>query len=194
MLTNIAVLMRALRKVDEIGHLRAGWNYGAGSSFDSGTVQAARGIVIELATGGALEFEVFPEDEGGIMIAGYRSDDRFEILTLPDGSIEASYEDEAAERLVGASEVGKVLRKRGWQSVRSSGSFTQRITASSSNDTRHLLFGTPKEGFPLLTPVVSMMPGGRYAPISPHFIPQEFEAHHQFSGGFKSLNLLELTS
>jgi hypothetical protein len=185
-------ILDALKRIEGLSAIPEGWNFGKGKRPLPVTAAQARTILLMLANSGAVDFEIFPEDEGGILIAGYGTTDRFEILTRADGVFELAYQDEDVLLMAEIGQLRAELEKRGWQSQRSLGSYTRHISAESSSDMYLLPFVIQKAAFPLSTLPASMRRGFHYALTSAPTIQAESVAHRHDFGGLRPRNLLQL--
>jgi hypothetical protein len=194
--TALTHLQSPLRQLNELSTLQAGWNYGQGSSTSLVARMHATAILLSTALAGASSFEFFPEEDGGILVIAYRANESFEILATSDGRFEVAFEDgtglSPAKKLDSLNEVQEELEHHGWQSQKSSGSFTHAITATGRVDTHRLRFDPLSAGFPSSTQDVSRAWGIQFVPMRSVIIPAASGDHPRYFGESRRRNLLQV--
>lgn len=183
-----------MQKLEALRHLPQGWNFGRGCPVTDLAHMNALAITLMASGVGATKFEYFPEDDGGILVISYRADDSAEILATGGGGFEIAFEDNnglSPTKECGTfAELRTVLEQHGWQSQRSSGSFTRVITSSERTDTRRWRFDPAKAQSLSLIPGALPQKGIRVVPMQRFTIPAKSEDRRQYSGESKLRNLL----
>lgn len=178
--------------------LKDGWNFGRGKapSFIA-RVHSAAGAA-SARSHGATELEFFPEDDGGIFFIAYQGNESFEILARSDGTWEVAFEDDSglkpAKSFDTLTGIESELELRGWQSQKSSDSYTRLITVSKSSDTHLLLFDHKVVASQSLTWPVSQQGGAPFANTSNISIPARSGVRQQSFGESKQRNLVTVGS
>ncbi|MBC6441368.1 MAG: hypothetical protein GDA49_13390 [Rhodospirillales bacterium] len=127
--------------------LPEGWHYGVGRGAVALAVDNALAVNSLIRTMGATDVEVFPETEGGILVAGYNGEECVEVLCRADGRLEFVYD--IADEVVSENpdilfdDLVKFLRGTAWRSKRSSGYFIRCITAGASTGSQVSHSGIP---------------------------------------------------
>lgn len=194
-MTDISALAAPLRDLAALTRLGDGWNYGLGSAPSIIAHMNATAITLAASIAGATKFEFFPEDGGGILAIAYRGSESAEILAKSGGGFELAFESDTglspAENLATIKEVQAELEQRGWQSQRSSDSFTRVITASEKTVIRPWHFDPAGAVFLSSTPAALPPKGTLVAPMQNVIILDESAAPPRYSGASKPQNLLE---
>ena len=189
---------RAFGALSELLNLSDGWNFGAGAAPSREAYMNATALIIVTSKAGGQSFEFFPEDEGGILLIAYKSSESFEILATADGQFEVAFEGATGlgspTRCGTLDQVENELELKGWQSLKSSGSFTRAITATRRAATRRLLSDRLVAASQLSTPPALPQQGIRVAPMRSNTMISAYAAPPRYSGESRRLNLLQLVS
>src|SRR4051812_19697000 len=87
-----------LRRILSLLNLNNGWHYGSGRKPTKVTVDNAITIVRIMQLAGAEDFEAFPEEDGGILVAGYNGNDTMEVLCRAEGTYDFTFEIDDEEK------------------------------------------------------------------------------------------------
>jgi len=90
-------------RILSLADLPDGWHYGVGRGATRSAVMNALAVSAKLRRHGATDIEVFPEIEGGILMAGYCGDECIEVLCCVNGNFDVVYEvsDEVVSEYLG---------------------------------------------------------------------------------------------
>jgi hypothetical protein len=192
-MTDWNILRAAVRRIANLSALTDGWNYGRGRAPSQAAQINATSLALLAAKAAAEMYEVFPEDEGGILLIAYRPGESFEMLARVDGKFEIAFEDDSglspAKDLASIQDVAKELEQRGWQLRKSYDSFIRLISVSERSGTRPLHSDPNLPGFQLSTPIAFKPMDVTAAPTLNFSIPDGFGAHPQSSGGSRQRSL-----
>ncbi len=117
------------RRLQEIASLPDGWHFGQGSAPSAERVDMAASVGDLMRRAGAETREVYPSEDGGILVAGYCNDDTMEVFCGADNafrfSLEKNGEDIVYLEGLSISMMKEKIRRHCWKIESSSGSFTQ---------------------------------------------------------------------
>lgn len=174
--------------------LPEGWNYGKGHPASELAYLNSLAISLMTAMMGATKFEYFPEDDGGILTIAYRDDGSVEILAKSDGGFEIVFDDNnglsPAKECTTFDELRAELEQNGWQSPKSSDSFTRVITAPEKSVTRRWRFDPATAGFQSSIPNASTKRGIPVVPMRRFTTLGGSGVHRQYFGESQRQNLL----
>lgn len=128
-------------------HLPVGWHYGDGRSATALAIELALWANLLLAEHNASEVEVFPDLDGGILVAGYHEDEALEFLCGPNGQIDLTHEDGEdvvyEKKNILRHEVLQYLRGASWPLTKLSDFFILNTTVGETGDSRVWLSRIP---------------------------------------------------
>ena len=134
-------------KIFSFEKLPDGWHYGSGIGSTTEAVVTALEVGILLIDYKARNVEVFPDINGGIMVAGYRDQETVDVHCMPDGALELTYEvnDELkyADNRASIDRIENYLGGLEWLPKRSSAFCTQSISAQSADASSARHFSRP---------------------------------------------------
>lgn len=137
-----------LRSLFDLLNLRNGWYFGGGHAPVIQQVTSAASIGNLLHLAGAEKLEVFPGEDGGILVSGYHDDDTIEVFCAPNNIFRFSLErnDEDIEYLEGLtlSTVRDKIRRHNWRKDKLYGSSIPNTTVRKKSDTKASLSRTPQ--------------------------------------------------
>jgi len=137
-----------LRSLFGLLNLPNGWYFGKGRApgIQQVVIAALIGDLMRLA--GVEKREVFPCEDGGILVSGYHKEDTIEVFCAPNNIFRFSLErnDEDIEYLEGLtlSAVTDKIRRYSWRKDKSYGSSTLNTTVEKKGDTKASLSRTPQ--------------------------------------------------
>lgn len=74
------------RKLQRLGELPQGWNFGEGVPVSSLAIAVGEQLLV-MAARLALQADVFPENDGGCVVAFYHDAERVQVSVSPDGRL-----------------------------------------------------------------------------------------------------------
>lgn len=129
-------------------NLPNGWYFGKGHAPGIQQVAIAALIGDMMRQVGLEKREVFPCEDGGILVSGYYKEDTIEVFCAPNNIFRFSLErnDEDIEYLEGLtlSAVRDKIRRHSWRKDKSYGSSIPNTTVKKKSDTKASLSRTPQ--------------------------------------------------
>lgn len=164
-----------------------GWHYGSGYAPLQATVDSAISIVNMFRKFDFESLEVFPDSDGGILVAAYHGGVTIDVLCNPDGAFDFVFEmdeDEVdSKEDLPIEEIEQKTRESILKSWTSFDSFTPKISAGVRVGSSQLPSKIPQEAaYQLLTPPVSLNLESLSAIISFNSTPQAFPVIHRSFG------------
>lgn len=128
--------MPCMQRLVYLSTLKDGWHFGSGRAPVVGAVQHAIMVMFALRSAGAACIEVFPDVDGGIMVAGYHAEQTIEVVCRHDGYFEFVLEVDQGDVVLldrlSLSSALSLVRAHGWAAQISFDSSPPSITATRS--------------------------------------------------------------
>jgi len=103
-----------ISKINGLGDLQAGWCYGRGVCFGPGVLRDAKQIVRLFHAQSVFLTDVFPGEDGEIMVAAYQSSSCCEVIIYGagryDGIIEVADKEERREENIDFKTIDRLIR------------------------------------------------------------------------------------
>lgn len=179
----------AMRKLESLRNLSSGWHFGAGHPPSETSYNLAVRTIVLLRALDSRAIEVFPIEDGGILVSAKREDNSIDIACEADGVLSVVVEQNDEEILVeeGLSweEMLTLLRQIGWKGKSESGLFTLYTTATQRVDSKVQQSGLGASQYRLWMNHVQSASVDRSASISPKITGLRLQEAHQSSLGSK---------
>ena len=182
---------RVARQIYEMSNLPSGWHFGKGAPAKAIAVRGAITIYNTMRAAGWTQFEVYPEVDGGVMIAAFDGNHCLEVLVKADSNVDVFEEnDDRDTQIIADGSVEDAIQfiQDNPCSPQSSSYYSVRsISAPKRADTidSPLKIRLTEVEYPSLTPAAFGQAGSRSAITSPDIIQASFPETPHPSGGYQ---------